>query len=441
MTMKFSTVSILSLVLAFNNPGANAFIPQNTFKSRLNPSSSLQTSSTDENESSTEDHSSLTATVSKEITEKEEQRLKAKQALIGLLGGNSPSSSVRIVEPVTDPVLACPETKEPLALYSSSPLLMINADEGKSRLSRAVSLVTSTTEDGEEGLTYTGRTDTYYNLLESTSSKSKESAEETESDVEGNEEKESLQEQVWSAAQVFIPPPIRGQVNRLVSGSSSYIPMRDLFTSPAVSFAYERGWRQGFAAAGFPGADEEFQLVQDFFDPINPKVVVDMSCATGLFTRRLAKSGKYPRVIGCDYSDSMLTEARRRITQDSELMKKSPVELVRCDVAKLPFSTESLDCLHAGAAMHCWPELQEGLNEIYRALKPGGRYFATTFLSSYFRQVRAAGSDNSLNEQAFQYFETTDQLKDYFLIAGFSEENIDIEVLGNACVVMRCKKE
>jgi len=28
---------------------------------------------------------------------------------------------------------------------------------------------------------------------------------------------------------------------------------RDLFTSPAVFFSFERGWRQGFAQAGFPG--------------------------------------------------------------------------------------------------------------------------------------------------------------------------------------------
>jgi hypothetical protein len=65
--------------------------------------------------------------------------------------------------------------------------------------------------------------------------------------------------------------------------------MRDLFTSPSVSFAYERGWRQGFAAAGFPGADKEFDMANEYFAPVlarkNKKgeesVLVDMSCATG----------------------------------------------------------------------------------------------------------------------------------------------------------------
>jgi hypothetical protein len=65
--------------------------------------------------------------------------------------------------------------------------------------------------------------------------------------------------------------------------------MRDLFTSPSVSFAYERGWRQGFAAAGFPGADKEFEMANEYFAPVLAKkndmsgesVLVDMSCATG----------------------------------------------------------------------------------------------------------------------------------------------------------------
>ena len=61
-----------------------------------------------------------------------------------------------------------------------------------------------------------------------------------------------------------------------------------MFTSPAVSFAYERGWRQGFAQAGFPGPDIEAEMAMDYFAPsaaaagdFSKSVVVDMSCATG----------------------------------------------------------------------------------------------------------------------------------------------------------------
>merc|ERR1712151_1152429 len=143
----------------------------------------------------------------------------------------------------------------------------------------------------------------------------------------------------------------------------------------------------------------------------NPRsVVVDMSCASGLFTRQLAKSKEYNRVIGCDYSDSMLLEARRRIMTESNIGK---IELVQCDVAKIPMQDGSIDALNAGAAMHCWPQLQEGLNEIYRVLKPdGGRFFATTFLSKYMQNLQnAEGRVRDTQHQAFQYFDSTDELR------------------------------
>merc|ERR1711871_1741055 len=67
-----------------------------------------------------------------------------------------------------------------------------------------------------------------------------------------------------------------------------------LFQSPVISYVYERGWRQGFDWAGFPGADKEFEILQKLFEtsetrPLSqlqsPSSVLDVSCGTGLFSR------------------------------------------------------------------------------------------------------------------------------------------------------------
>lgn len=340
------------------------------------------------------------------------EREKQKEALMGLFG----SKKGRTV----DPVLACPESKEPLSINSRGTILMNDISTG----------VPVTLESSDKK--YKGRTNTYYNLLE------------PEDDNNDDLGKTDNTNSFLKNLQVFIPPPLRP----VIMNDDKYIPMRDLFTSPSVSFAYERGWRQGFSAAGFPGADKEFEMVQDYFRPVmtdnlNPTTVVDMSCATGLFTRRLAKSNVYDRVIACDYSDSMLTEARRRIVADKDLSntqgRKTKLDLVRCDVGKIPMTSNSLDALHAGAAMHCWPDLDSALSEIYRVLKPGGRYFATTFLSNYFSVIQATGGD-TIQQQAFQLFESTDILRDMVTKAGFEESNVQVEVLGKACVVIRAEK-
>lgn len=144
----------------------------------------------------------------------------------------------------------------------------------------------------------------------------------------------------------------------------------------------------------------------------------------------------------------MLTEARRRIRADSEIAASSTkLDLVRCDVAKIPMKSGSIDAFHAGAAMHCWPEIEKSLEEIHRVLVPGGRYFATTFLGNYFANVAMAetasngGVEVEQNIQAFQYFPSVEYLRDLLLDAGFEEDKVNIEVVGAACVIIRCEKE
>ena len=359
--------------------------------------------------------------------DKELKRQQLKQALLGRLGDTNTNTGY-------DPVLCDPFTQESLSLSSIKGPILGGARSGGVRLS-----LTS-----ESGDTFEGRTNTYINLLESSSAISEE------------EEKTSISRSpILSSLLTLTPPPLRSIIASN-SDDVEYVPMRDLFTSPSVSFAYERGWREGFAVAGFPGADEEFELATEYFAPVieqkNDKnedtVLVDMSCATGLFTRRFTKSNAYSRVIACDYSDSMLTEARRRVKADSEISESSTkLDLVRCDVAKIPMKTDSVDVFHAGAAMHCWPEIEASLKEIHRVLSPErGRYFATTFLGNYFSTVAGAekasngGADVETNMQAFQYFPSVDYLRDLLTEAGFENDNVSVELVGRGCVIMRCEK-
>lgn len=331
---------------------------------------------------------------------------------------------------VADSVLADPITKEPVEIVTQGVLL---GDDG--RRSRIQYKITSPSN------TFEGSSDTYINLLEPVKDK--------KDDGDSNSSSQSPFAEIFRQALPYIPPPLRAPLASL-TGGEEFIPMRDLFTSPAVSYAYERGWRQGFARAGFPGPDVEAEMAMDYFAPVvartDSSVVVDMSCATGLFTRRFASADKYSRVLGCDYSDSMLTEARRRINAEPKLsskaLKKTSLDLVRLDVGQIPMRNESVDCLHAGAAMHCWPDLDAAAKEIYRVLKPGGRYFATTFLSTYFSMLSSAdgAAASAPSQQAFQYFSSVDSLRELLERGGFESEKIQIEILGSACVVIRAEK-
>jgi len=380
--------------------------------------------------------SSSSSVATATVQQQERQRREEKRKLLGL---------VSAPPPYEDPVLADPVTKHGVTIRAKSTVLLGGSVSRRS--SPRISYELKSPTD-----TYGGTSDTFYNLLEPIKNTDNSDNAENDSDNGGD-----VPAAILRTVTPLIPPPLRSALATAgLPVGSNYVPMRDLFTSPSVSFAYERGWRQGFVAAGFPGPDRESEMAMEYFEPAvamsdTTKVLVDMSCATGLFTRRFAKSGRYDRVLGCDYSESMLTEARRRIRSDPELnrsdpnddkKKKTQLDLVRLDVGRIPFKDGSVDVLHAGAAMHCWPDLPAAVSEIHRVLKPGGRYFATTFLSSYFGTLQAAeGGETGPSRQAFQYFESVDQLRSLLEEhGGFDRDKIVIEVLGTACVVIRAEK-
>lgn len=179
-------------------------------------------------------------------------RMAQKQALLGILG-RRPSQK----EGMLDPVLADPFTKEAIRINAKGVML------GGSRRSSILYEICSSTN------VYEGSSDTYINLLEPKK-------------VSDNQSTETILTSTLKRLTPLVPPPLRAAMASAVGGDE-YIPMRDLFTSPAVSFAYERGWRQGFAQAGFPGPDVEFSMAKEYFAPAiaASSTIVDMSCATG----------------------------------------------------------------------------------------------------------------------------------------------------------------
>ncbi|CAI0629521.1 unnamed protein product [Linum tenue] len=154
----------------------------------------------------------------------------------------------------------------------------------------------------------------------------------------------------------------------------------ELFRSPLISFLYERGWRQNFSRSGFPGPDEEFRMAQEYFKPAEGGLLVDVSCGSGLFSRKFAKSGTYSEVVALDFSENMLRQCYDFINDANCFEMGRNLALVRADVSRLPFASGSVDAVHAGAALHCWPAPSNAISEICRVLRSGGVFVGTTFL-------------------------------------------------------------
>ncbi|GFP96866.1 uncharacterized methyltransferase at1g78140 chloroplastic, partial [Phtheirospermum japonicum] len=151
----------------------------------------------------------------------------------------------------------------------------------------------------------------------------------------------------------------------------------ELFRSPWMSFLYERGWRQCFSLVGFPGPEKEFEMIKDYLKPVLGGNIIDASCGSGMFSRLFAKSGLFSVVVALDFSETMLRQCYDFIKQDDRFPEENLI-MVRADISRLPFGSSSVDAVHAGAALHCWPSPSAAVAEISRVLKPGGLFVATT---------------------------------------------------------------
>jgi demethylmenaquinone methyltransferase / 2-methoxy-6-polyprenyl-1,4-benzoquinol methylase len=91
--------------------------------------------------------------------------------------------------------------------------------------------------------------------------------------------------------------------------------------------------------------------------------VLDACCGTGdlAVAARAAGAGE---IVGVDFSERMLERARRK---DPEL------EWVQADVLALPFEDASFDAVVVGFGVRNVEDLDAGIREFHRVLRPGGR--------------------------------------------------------------------
>ena len=90
--------------------------------------------------------------------------------------------------------------------------------------------------------------------------------------------------------------------------------------------------------------------------------VLDACCGTGdLAVAARAAGGD---VVGLDFSERMLERAR---------LKDETVEWVRGDLLALPFEDASFDAATVGFGVRNVADLEQGLAELRRVLRPGGR--------------------------------------------------------------------
>ena len=97
--------------------------------------------------------------------------------------------------------------------------------------------------------------------------------------------------------------------------------------------------------------------------------ILDIGCGGGKNIATWLKKSKNSHVTGLDYSEVSVAESSKK---NKWAIKRNRCEILRGNVAEMPFSDNTFDCVSAFETIYFWPGLEECFTEVNRVLKHGG---------------------------------------------------------------------
>lgn len=127
------------------------------------------------------------------------------------------------------------------------------------------------------------------------------------------------------------------------------------FINRVIAVNFDRSWRK---------------LVVKKLQPELQKpdgLVLDIACGTGDLSLELQKNSK-AKIVGTDFCRPMMT-----VAQEKTAKSNFAISYVEADGMNLPFASDKFDAVTASFGLRNFADWQQGLNEMHRVLKPGGR--------------------------------------------------------------------
>ncbi len=189
-----------------------------------------------------------------------------------------------------------------------------------------------------------------------------------------------------------------------------------------LSWNIDRGWRKK--------AIRELQ-------PYGPQTILDIATGTGDFAILSAQMLKPQRLIGADISEGMMQIGREKV---SKAGLEGVITFEKQDCLALSYPTATFDAVIAAFGIRNFADLDKGLKEMCRVLKPGAhlsivelttpvsfpmkqlfRIYSHTVLPIYGRLISRDTSAYSYLTKTIEAFPQGELMVDILKKAGFSE--------------------
>ena len=207
-----------------------------------------------------------------------------------------------------------------------------------------------------------------------------------------------------------------------------------------LSWDIDKGWRKKAIA----------QL-----QPFSPRHILDIATGTGDFAILAARMLTPEKLIGADISEGMMDIGRQKVKR---ARLAQIISFEKEDCLQLSFPENSFDAVTAAFGIRNFPDLDRGLKEIFRVLKPGGhlsiveltspvafpmkqlfKVYSHTVLPIYGRLVSRDDSAYRYLTATIEAFPQGEQMVGILKKAGFSEARFERLTFGICTMYLATK--
>lgn len=207
-----------------------------------------------------------------------------------------------------------------------------------------------------------------------------------------------------------------------------------------LSWDIDKGWRKKAIA----------QL-----QPFSPRHILDIATGTGDFAILAARMLTPEKLIGADISEGMMDIGRQKVKR---VRLEQIISFEKEDCLQLSYPENSFDAVTAAFGIRNFPDLDRGLKEIFRVLKPDGhlsiveltspvtfpmkqlfKVYSHTVLPIYGRLVSRDDSAYHYLTATIEAFPQGEQMVGIFKKAGFSEARFERLTFGICTMYLATK--
>ena len=189
-----------------------------------------------------------------------------------------------------------------------------------------------------------------------------------------------------------------------------------------LSWDIDKGWRKKAIKA---------------LAPYQPQSLLDIATGTGDFAILAAQMLRPQKLVGADISEGMMEIGRQKV---KVLALDNVVTFEKEDCLNLSYQSDTFDAVTAAFGIRNFADLDAGLREMYRVLKPGGHLsiielttpvtfpmkqlfhiYSHTVLPIYGRMISRDTSAYSYLTKTIEAFPQGERMMDILMKAGFAE--------------------